>query len=404
MKTNEFIFPIKLIFDGEDSVLTQYDTKQFYIGPYQRGYKWNSDTRYDQVPQMLLDIYIAWKEQSQEYFLQYITVLIRHDLSALEVIDGQQRITTLSIFFYVLENFIKNANLAQGKVQYARYKSDIFRETIHDFNSGKKANEDSQDKDYLLRATSCIYRFLDTLNSSAELEKYIEFLKNNVKLIVNIESEFVKPEEVFSNLNDNKVPLTNNYLIKALLLTKGVETTDEHKKTLPYREVMSQRSMMGRLWDEMQSWIEQPQISYFFFGREGNGMEGLLSLVSPRQSGYSYSQLSGFFKGFNNVGAPIRNDLQLFYQFDEAIKTKEKAQKTMRNLRQAYLSLKDVYNNYEDCDLYNQLGYMLFAKKWKNQNDRISYLKGWIYMDKDDQKRKLQPISWQFCQICPQQI
>jgi hypothetical protein len=47
------------------------------------------------------------------------------------------------------------------------------------------------------------------------------FIKEDVKIILNKEDEFTSAEEVFSSLNANKVPLTNAYLIKGLLLTKA---------------------------------------------------------------------------------------------------------------------------------------------------------------------------------------
>ena len=104
---NEFIYNIQNIFsDDVESVLSTTKMKKFYIGPYQRSYKWKSEGKFDQVPQLLNDIYDAWnKDYKSEYFLQYITVKADSTNRWLEVIDGQQRLTTLSLFFYQLEKF-----------------------------------------------------------------------------------------------------------------------------------------------------------------------------------------------------------------------------------------------------------------------------------------------------------
>ena len=68
---NEFIYSLKEIFT---SVLTDARLEKYYIGPYQRGYKWASVNYYDQVPQLLIDIYEAMQHEIGEYYLQYITV------------------------------------------------------------------------------------------------------------------------------------------------------------------------------------------------------------------------------------------------------------------------------------------------------------------------------------------
>lgn len=74
--TNEFIYSIKNMFSFEiGSLFNSTKTKMFYIGPYQRSYKWQSDGKFDQVPQLLSDIYDAWiNNPESEYYLQYITV------------------------------------------------------------------------------------------------------------------------------------------------------------------------------------------------------------------------------------------------------------------------------------------------------------------------------------------
>ena len=73
--TNEFIFSIRNILSNDrDSILHKTKCTCFYIGPYQRGYKWMSESDDDQVPQLLKDIVEAYQQDASEYYLQYITV------------------------------------------------------------------------------------------------------------------------------------------------------------------------------------------------------------------------------------------------------------------------------------------------------------------------------------------
>ena len=95
---NEFIFSITEIFT---SVLADANLERYYIGPYQRGYKWASSNYYDQVPQLLIDIYEAMQHKIGEYYLQYITVFENVGEKAYEVIDGQQRAERSEKFTYM---------------------------------------------------------------------------------------------------------------------------------------------------------------------------------------------------------------------------------------------------------------------------------------------------------------
>ena len=103
----DFIFSIQGIFT---ECLSQNKAESYYIGPYQRGYKWKSKSIYDHIPVLLTDLFEAFlksqKSQSkQEYFLQYITVkrTLINGTYCFEVIDGQQRLTTLTLLCNVLE-------------------------------------------------------------------------------------------------------------------------------------------------------------------------------------------------------------------------------------------------------------------------------------------------------------
>ena len=105
---SEFIYNINEIFD---KALKDRQIQCYYIPPYQRGYKWDSSSIYDQVPQMLLDVFYAYEQKTEEYYLQYITVKKKN--GKFEVIDGQQRLTTLFLIVGVI-----NRLLPENKYQH----------------------------------------------------------------------------------------------------------------------------------------------------------------------------------------------------------------------------------------------------------------------------------------------
>ena len=97
------------------------------------------------------------------------------------------------------------------------------------------------------------------------MERIIAYLYNNVKIIVNIESNFVQSEDIFANLNDNHVPLTDAYLIKGLLITNAVSRVNVYGRSLEYTEIQEKRKNIGRIWDEIQTWITCKEHCHFFF-------------------------------------------------------------------------------------------------------------------------------------------
>lgn len=79
--------------DGElrlESKLVGSITGDFFVPSYQRGYRWGSD----EVKRLLDDIY---SNGQSNYCLQ--PVVVRKLVDSYELIDGQQRLTTLFLIY-----------------------------------------------------------------------------------------------------------------------------------------------------------------------------------------------------------------------------------------------------------------------------------------------------------------
>lgn len=393
---NEFIFPIDKIFTKEQNgVLSSNNASCYYIAPYQRGYKWGAATRYEQVPQMLIDIYSAMNSRITEYYLQYITVKrtsIDDGTKVLEVIDGQQRLTTLSIIFYRLTSLFQRGNKAEGLLFYARHNSNngnIFERIEDNINRIKSNDFDlrelpSQDEYYMTNAAIVIDKFLLILDKNNELNSFIEYLEKRVMLIVNIESEFVESEQVFVNLNDNKVPLTDTYLIKGLLLTKAVNRNNNLGLRRNYKEILDQRVIMGRTWDDIMMWISRPEIAHFFFGSEyeNNGMDSLLSFVffllykkedTHQDNDTTIGVIDTFVSELTSQeGTPYTTDkFPLFNKYNEMVTCSDSAIRVLHKLKHVYLKFRTLYDDYQNCTLYNLVGFVLFSEDIGRGEDRV---------------------------------
>ena len=95
------------IFDPEYKTIKEIFEGSFYyqIPPYQRRYSWEDE----HVEKLWDDVYTAFENQDEEYFLGSIILTINKEQEYFNVVDCQQRLTTLTILFCCLRDlYYKN--------------------------------------------------------------------------------------------------------------------------------------------------------------------------------------------------------------------------------------------------------------------------------------------------------
>lgn len=388
---SNLIYTVKEIFT---KALEVNKVKGYYIGPYQRGYKWKAKTASDHIPVLLCDLYDAYLKSQQEngqqeYYLQYLTLKKNKEIEKsetyFEVIDGQQRLTTLTLLFSALdwggkieENFTKNNG--DYKVKYERYlgsaekpSSNIFQEAHNNFKeilereSGltyqnidrQTESINDQGRYYMVWAAVQIHNFFRLL-SEEDRRKFIAFIESKVKLILNLENEFTSAEEVFTSLNGNKVPLTDVYLIKGLLLTKASRVNKLTKNHLHFNEIMQKRSLLAKSWDEMNNWFSLDAVKTFFFDVDvQDGMKEFLKLIEFAEADRNEEST---IKKFRSSLMPESTEEKfvpkyiLFNKFQDHISSGSDALSYLEEIKKLYKRFRDWY---EDNEMYNLLGYFL---------------------------------------------
>lgn len=364
----ELVFNTENVFNSssEDGALFQYDCQTYHIPAYQRGYKWGSDPN-GAVTILLKDLKEAFsnyqKGSSREYYLQYITVKRSKSEDGhyhLEVIDGQQRLTTLSIIFSILSNLNETENIAVNKLNYA-IRTNFFQTHIYskeklaellkyEWENFKKTDPnllDKQDIFYFFQAAKRIEKFFRDELKKNDWHSFHEFVSKCVMVIVNSVESHVSSETVFRNLNSNKVPLTETELVKGYFITK---IGRQGKSKNHFREILELRSNLGRKWDEISVWCNRPDVRSFYFSG-GDGMESLLTLTAKMLEGKSQKQLI--------IGR--KEDHHLFNFFH-----------SLDDLENAYQLLRENYNKlldwYNRDDIYNLIGFCRFTKGRKNNS------------------------------------
>lgn len=379
---SDFIFNLKTLFDGDHltqlSCLQQHGCEAFYIPAYQRGYKWGSDPG-QQVDRLLKDLEAALKNKRKEYLLQAITVKKAQNPAApgsvLEVIDGQQRLTTLTILFTVMANSDEigksRPNPSAKKLYYAiRGEKQPLDETIRNLLQRKELKPEKENRQDVFYQQAAVVRCrefaTETLRSEQMREDFFRYLCERVKLLVNLVESHVPAEEAFGNLNSNRVELTETELIKGLLLTRSARPL-ENVPQMPQR-ALQDRVLRGRKWDEISGWIQREEVKGFFFGSDPNPMLALLQVVALR---------SGFppVKSNKNSTAEVN---PLFEWFN----THHQSSAILQKLAETFALLQEWY---EDPETYNLIGFILNPK---DRTNRITALDRWASFPQRSELRK----------------
>ena len=343
----DLIYSVRNIFNAEDldGCLTQHGASKYLIPTYQRGYKWASDKN-GAVTTLLNDLKKAFDQEKKEYYLQYITVKETKDETndtVLELIDGQQRLTTLSIMIAVVTRILEKEDFASDKLNYS-VRGVFFQNAIHSDlrhyleDDWVEPDEFSQDEHYIIFAARKINEFVNHIDNK---ERFSGFVANNVKIIVNVVDRG-DSERVFSNLNSNKVSLTEAELIKGILLTKVSRGEDKRKR---FREITEERMKLGMLWDEMARWCNSPEVRSFYFNNKNDGMTELMKFALY----YKYPENS-YDEKKDPKDYPLFNCYLDMPDYQEAYQA----------IVDSYRVLKDLY---EDTEIYNLLGYVMLARK-----------------------------------------
>lgn len=223
----------------------------YKIPNYQRPYSWTDE----QVDRLWDDLYIAYqnnnenKEIDANYFLGSL-IVVKQPNGFEDVVDGQQRLTTMMILFNVVKSLfptinkdvdaIDNPNVIKiGKINSCiKNTNDISRLRLYtheshqnDFNNYILSNSDFSElpkpsKKEIQNAPK--FRFINTalifydklkLMNEEDVGNFINYLFNQVKIIKITCSDRAFAIKLFQVLNDRGLDLSAADLIKSILLS-----------------------------------------------------------------------------------------------------------------------------------------------------------------------------------------
>ena len=364
----------------------------FNIPEYQRGYRWEKK----QVEDLLNDLkdFIDKRSDKQEFYCLQPIVVYKTDEYKYDVIDGQQRLTTLYLILQALKNTIEENCDTQTiyQIGYSKYKNDPFENDYLNSN-GFIDDDDRQyltaDNFFIRQAYVEIRRWFDNnkrcrvtfaqmLMNSDSNSTLPDNEKKDLRVIwyettsgskdcynpIQLEKDSI---EIFNRLNYGKIKLTDTELIKALILQSDCYKGDK------YASMEQWTSKVAADWDNMEKKLHNP-----FFWSMLNAVE---DINDPSHIGFILSFVAKDIyeeNADNENFKKIKKDGHFDYVvIDRWLSKKESSREVL--VKDLWNRVVDVYSLfeswYEDLEIYHRIGLLiLFLERSKDRDNKVNRL------------------------------
>ncbi len=234
--TNESIQALK--------IQALFENKQTYIIPmYQRNYAWGEK----EIDQLILDIqdYQKQPEQlnqgqtqgSKKYYIGTLVVFERSD-GTYEIIDGQQRFTTLTLLAICLKRLSKEENNVLDMSWFNQFNLDFesrpkssltFKALLRgDHLQHLKSSEYNAD---LVKGFELLQRAMEKINKQGDLGDFCKYLFENVVITQVAVPKDTNLNHYFEVMNNRGEQLEKHEILKARLMSVLNQIKDEADKT-----------------------------------------------------------------------------------------------------------------------------------------------------------------------------
>jgi uncharacterized protein with ParB-like and HNH nuclease domain len=246
----------------KSNIATIFEKFWFIIPEYQRSYVWETDN----INDLLDDLWYAFENKSDsEYFLGSLVLrdLNNDNYKEYEVLDGQQRLTTLFMLLAVIRDTSNNQDLLNTFSEMLFQKKNVFkgipervrilykiRDSVESFISDSlikkdgtknttllidKLNEDNTSIKNMANAIITMRKFFDAKGEN-EVESFAQFLAMNVIFIYVSTDNREDAFRLFTILNNRGIPLTSADILKSINIG----------------EIESDSKKYARIWEEIE--------------------------------------------------------------------------------------------------------------------------------------------------------
>jgi hypothetical protein len=363
----------------EPKSISELEGMKFFIPSYQRGYRWTQQ----QVRDLLEDIQeFIEKEREGFYCIQPLVVKkeipnekkgeskkrlteveesdllqktedIISEYTKWEVIDGQQRLTTI----YILLSY-----LGRNKYYQIEYKTRTdSKEFLRNIDIEKK--ESNIDYFHMVEAKEQIESWFAEKEKFAEENKktFLITLLENVKFIW-YESVDEDPVKVFTRLNIGKISLTNAELIKALFLNKSNFSNANYN----YHKIRLQQQEIAGEWDNIEYTLQNDEFWLFLNKPEYNKptrIDFIFDLMCEKNTlGLTDNEKI-------EIGTDEYKTFRYFYTWFKKQGNKINITECWKEIKGFFQIFQEWYN---DLELYHYIGFLI-----ENNTDISTIIDEW---------------------------
>lgn len=370
----------------ELKTINELQKYNFFIPSYQRGYRWSSK----EVIELLNDISDFTprlvddnSDDKTWYCLQPIVIKEIED-DIFEVIDGQQRLTTIYLILYYLnQDFVEKKRDKLFQLDYqTRKDSTLFLSKLDEEN----VNNNNIDYFYISSAYKTICQWFENKGDDFDKGNFRSKFKFNSKVIWYLSTE---PDSIsiFTRINIGKIPLTNSELIKALFLNSSNFDSKETKLRLRQLEIATE-------WDNIEKTLQNDKF-WFFLNQNAkatNRIEFIFDLMNeepdPNDNYATFRYFSKkFSKGNNEELSHNWNEIKRYYQrFNEWFNERELYHKIGYLISIQSTNIKELYNESDKISKSDFKSYLDSLIKKELNNIDINELQ---YSDGNDVRKVL---------------
>lgn len=385
--------------------------KKFNVPSLQRTYRWGEK----EITLLLNDLYEFYNTNEDStndfYPLQPLILKKNKNYDCYDILDGQQRLTTIKLIGAYLKSKNHNLNACNIDISYESRSNveEIFLEI--DKNSDDNLSDKYKDKMelyYISKAFACIKNWFEPSEKNEKKKSNNEEVKRRVDSIYKVlfddgsKSRFYVYEleddadekKIFQNINQGRISLSSSELIKPLFLGSVFESDDNVDKysfvntrdgygifiplvkTKEKQALINLQKTIAQEWNDIETCFLHNEFYYFICpqkARSANRMDFLFEIAKNR-----YNECN-------------RTTFDIFY---DELKTKEE-ERLIDRILNVWNDVIKCFNRlqkaYYDYDAYHLIGYCNTQKKIDISNILSNYCLEKINIQqlKDEVKRKI---------------
>lgn len=314
----------------EEKIISEI-TGKFIIEAYQRGYRWGKD----EVEYLLEDINEI--PDGQKYCLQ--PVVVKNVNDTYELIDGQQRLTTLYLIMKYLNAYVDikfSIEYATRKSENGHIGSKELLETIDKIDLSLPSN--NIDELFIKKSYGIVKTWFN--GEKSKMMSFANKLLNYVTIIWYEVDDDEDSVNIFTRLNIGKINLTNAELVKALFLSRGKKDSEGRYAGNPYGIEEKKQHEIALGWDLMEKDLHNEKFWTFITNEKSDHypirMELLFDMIEMKPSDES--------------------NFYTFNRFYERFKNSDNRYETWELIERYMQQLKEWYHSF---DLFHHIGFLV---------------------------------------------